>query len=273
MILRCPSCGREGNVPDRLGLSSHRMRCRRCGARFLMDPGRVSDDDDFSPPPIALGVPAPRVPQQPAMVDDDFLTALGGPAALVRQQPAMADEGFSAGSDPDIPEYSSSPYDSQPSAAALLGGEPDDSQVELPAFTDADDDTSGELEAAQPFEAESAEFLVAVPWYYKFIESWGRVHFYAVVAFTAASLLLLGFLLWRGLVVGEILSSATAALLLGVVGTIAFLLLSLSATAPDHRARRPRANMRLLIQQSDRAASKPMEVRPQSRTGLSHPVG
>ena len=115
--------------------------------------------------------------------------------------------------------------------------------------------------------------MLPAPWYFKVIESWGRVHLYVVMGFAASSLSVLGFLLMRALVVGQILSSSTAALLVGLVGTIAFLLLSLSATALIMLLIDLARNMRLLIQQHERAHAGPtIHVRNQSRTGLSQPV-
>src|SRR5262249_51201794 len=34
MYIRCPKCGRRGNLPDRLVPEAHSLRCRKCQANF-----------------------------------------------------------------------------------------------------------------------------------------------------------------------------------------------------------------------------------------------
>ena len=249
MILRCPSCGREGNVPDRLGGSTHSVRCRPCGARFSTAPARVMGEAHPQGPSVARGV-----------------------GSHASKRPVMVARGFSAGSDPDLAEYPQpSPEDSQHEMAAVLGGDPDDSQVELPAFVLADG-PSGEYATSPGLQTGSSEFLLAVPWYFRFIESWGRVHVFVAVGFAAASLSVLGFLLIRALVAGHTLNSSITALIVGCVGTIAFLLLSLSATVLIMLLIDLARNVRLLIQQTD-LHSGPIDSRNQTPTSLSQPVG
>ncbi len=159
-------------------------------------------------------------------------------------------------------------------SSAVLGGDPDDSQVELPAFTSASPtDPSGEIESAPAFESESSEIALAVPWYYKFIESWGRVHFYVVLGFAASSLAVLGYLLISALVAGRALSSSITALIIGCVGTVAFLLLSLSATVLIILVIDLGRSVRVLIQQTGRNPARTIDTNSQARTSLSQPVG
>jgi hypothetical protein len=251
MILRCPSCGRDGNLPDRLGLGSHFVRCRRCGTRF-------STVDVRAPgPPLRA---SDRAPERAA------------PSPHVRDLALAALDGFTSGSDDDIPALTPpTPFDSQYEMTAVLGGDPDDSQTELPAFVGTAD-ASGEIESARPFDTPSSEYLLPVPWYFKFIDSWGRLLFYAATGFAAASLAVLGFLLVRALVAGDIMSSSVTALIIGCVGTIAFLLISLSATALTVLLVDLSRSVRLLIQQSDRHAMGQRPPENQDRTRLSQPV-
>ncbi len=73
--------------------------------------------------------------------------------------------------------------------------------------------------------------MLPTPWYVKFIDSWGRYHACVALGFGAASLSVLVYLLVRPLTGGESLTSSTTTLVVSVVGIIAFLLLSLTATA------------------------------------------
>jgi hypothetical protein len=196
----------------------------------------------------------------------------------VRNRVPVSPEGFYAGIDEEIAALTpQSPYDSQYEMTAVLGGDPDDSQTELPAFTGETDlsdetDLSGEIEAARPFETASSEFLTPVPWYFNFIDSWGRLLFYLATGFATASLAVLGFLLVRALVAGQIMSSSVTALIIGCVGTIAFLLISLSATALTVLLVDLARNVRMLIQQADRNPVSPVAPENQDRTRLSQPV-
>jgi hypothetical protein len=157
-------------------------------------------------------------------------------------------------------------------SSAVLGGDPDDSQVELPAFTSAAD-SSAEVEAVTAFEPENSELATAVPRYYKVIESLGRVHFYVVLLFAASSLAVLVFLLVSALVAGQTLSSSITALIIGCVGMIAFLLLSLPATMLMILVIDLARSVRVLIQQTNRNPARVIETRSQSRTTFSHRLG
>jgi hypothetical protein len=251
MILRCPSCGRDGNLPDHVGPGSHFVRCRRCGTRF-------STVDVRAPGPPLRG--SDRLPERSA------------PSSHVRDLALAALDGFTSGSDDDIPALSApTPFDSQYEMTAVLGGDPDDSQTELPAFAGGSDE-SGESQAPRPFEAPTSEYLFPVPWYFNFIDSWGRLLFYAATGFAVASLAVLGFLLVRALVSGDFMSSSVIALIIGCVGTIAFLWISLSATALTVLLVDLSRTVRMLIQQSDRQAVGQTPAQNQDRTRFSQPV-
>jgi hypothetical protein len=129
------------------------------------------------------------------------------------------------------------------------------------------------MEAARSFEHESSEYFIPVPWYFNFIDSWGRLHFYFAMGFAALSLTVLGFLLARALVAGDIMSSSVTALIIGCVGTIAFILISLSATALTVLLVDLARNVRTLIQQADRTSVAQVVPKTQDRTRLSQPVG
>jgi hypothetical protein len=251
MIIRCPSCGRDGNAPDSRGRTSQKIRCNPCGARFVID---VS----------------PRI-EEPVFSDR---LANGAAGLHVRERPTIAMERVSLADDLDLMGFTmGSPSDSQFDMPGVLGGDPDDSQVELPAFASGEEEQSGEIEIAPPFEPQSAEFALAVPWYYKYIESWGRVHFYVAVGFAASSLAVLGFLLVSALVAGRIVSSSITALIVGCLATVALLLLSLSATVLSILVIDLARNMRLLIQQTDRSPAQAHNTKNQSRASLSQPAG
>jgi hypothetical protein len=250
MNIRCPRCGREGNAPESRGRSSQKVRCLPCGARFLIDV-------------------TPEI-QEPFFSDR---AAHGAAGPHVRERPGVTLETVSVADDLDPMGFTiRSPSDSQFDIPCVLGGDPDDSQVELPAFASGEE-PSGEVEAAPPFEPASSEFSLPVPWYYKYIESWGRVHFFVAVGFAASSLSVLGFLLVSALVRGHIVSSSITALIVGCVATIAFLLLSLSATVLIILVVDLARNMRLLIQQTDRNPVPTTDTKNQSRTSLSQPAG
>jgi hypothetical protein len=251
MILRCPSCGRDGNLPDHLGTGARFVRCRRCGSRF----------STAGKHPAGAAVRALRSSPE-----------IAAATSHLRDLALATLDGFSSGSDDEIPGFTTpSPYDSQYEMTAVLGGNPDDSQTELPAFVGAPDE-SGEFVVPPPTETPSTEYLLPAPWYFKFIDSWGRLLFYAATGFAAASLAVLGFLLVRALVAGVTMSSSVTALIIGCVGTIAFLLISLSATALTVLLVDVSRNVRTLIQQSDRQSGGQPPSNNPDRTRLSQPV-
>jgi hypothetical protein len=255
MIIRCPSCGREGNAPESRGRASQTVRCRPCGTRFVIDRTGGTETKD------------------PDLAD---LAVAGAIARLVHERARVtaADNG-----DDDDPLDDASfslrlQSDWQGVSSAVLGGDPDDSQVELPAFTsESPPDPSGEIESAPAFESESSEIALPIPWYYKFIESWGRVHFYVVLGFATSSLAVLGFLLISALVAGHALSPSITALIIGCVGTVAFLLLSLSATVLIILVIDLGRSVRVLIQQTGQNPARVIDSKKHARTSLSQPVG
>ena len=138
-------------------------------------------------------------------------------------------EGFFSGYDQDPAPDSAGPGDSHYEMSAVFEDD-DDSNFELPAF----DPGAASLDEANPsstFERASSEVLLPFPWYYNFIDSWSRFHFFVALGFGTSSLAMLGFFLVRSLVVGQIIDSSITTLIVGCVLTIAFVLLSVSATA------------------------------------------
>src|SRR5262249_31942489 len=69
----------------------------------------------------------------------------------------------------------------------------------------------------------------AVAWEGRVVAFWSRFQLPMTIGFAAIALGVLGFLILRSSIGGQSPAAATAALILGIVGTIAFVLLSLSA--------------------------------------------
>jgi hypothetical protein len=122
------------------------------------------------------------------------------------------------------------PDDSQYELSAVFDDDASDSQVDRSAFA-TENAHSDDAHAMANLEPAGADARHAVPWYYNYIDSWGRFHFIAALGFAAASLSVLGFLLVRALVAGEVMHTSITALIVGCLGTIAFLLLSMTAAA------------------------------------------
>jgi len=114
--------------------------------------------------------------------------------------------------------------------SSVFDDENGDSNVELPAFT-ANTASADLAHPSGTFEPASADVLPAIPWYDSFIDFWSRFHFFVALGFGTSSLAVLGFFLVRALVGGQVINASITALILGCVGTVAFLMLSVSATA------------------------------------------
>jgi hypothetical protein len=248
MLIQCPKCGHPGKVSDKLRPIAQTARCRKCGGKFTLLP-------------VAINGPSVR---DPMPYDPSF--------SLDEQNQVEAGRFFSgADDDMDFGSRALSAGDSHYEMSAVYDDGYDDSDGEIPAF--APGESAENVAVLFPtFEAEGAEIVAPRPWYFKFLESWGRFQLLTALGFTAASLSVLGFLLLRALAGGQILSASITALVLGCVGTIAFLLLSLSATALTVLLVDLVRNVRQLVQHAERSAAVPQEPPARKRQKLSHPV-
>ncbi len=207
MMLQCPKCGRTGHLPDHLGRTAHRLRCVRCAGRFMMLPVGARDRSASGTEPA----PAARV---------------------VAGLPRSLGNGFQSSDDDDgaaIDSLMGGPGDSHYELSAVFDDVPD-SQVEIPAFSVTDAAPAG-AGPSPTFEPDRPDDDLGVPWYYHYIVSWGRIHFFAALGFAACSLSILGYFLIRAVVAGHVIHTSITALIVGCVGTIAFLLLSISVAA------------------------------------------
>ena len=105
----------------------------------------------------------------------------------------------------------------------------DDSQVELPAFAPSEA-LPVQNGLASEFDSASSEVLLASEAYDRFINSWGRFHFYGALGVGVASIAALGFFLVRA-IAGQTINVSTTAVVIGCVAMVALLLLSLTASA------------------------------------------
>jgi hypothetical protein len=132
-------------------------------------------------------------------------------------------EGFFSGEDDDSLPDLIGPGDSHSEMSGGPASDPGDSNVELPAFDDA--------APSGTFEAASSEVVLPGPWYDQVIDSWNRWHFLLTLGFGISALGLLGYFLVEAVLGGKIVNTSVTALIVGCVGTVAFLLLSASVTA------------------------------------------
>jgi len=107
----------------------------------------------------------------------------------------------------------------------------EDSQVELPAFTPERSAARDDNWPIAGGERPSLEPSLSSPEYPSFIASCGRYYFAVAIAFGAFSLGVLGFFLVREVLGGQAISVSVTLLIVGCVGMVAFLLLSLTVTA------------------------------------------
>ncbi len=211
MLLQCPNCRRTGNVRDDLSLTAHKMRCRRCNARFSTAPGHLTKGSR-----TASAVLRSAASAQPAHA--------GGALASV------STERFFSGYDDDPSGIQLGPGDSHYEVSVGFDDMLVDSNFELPAFTQGAAVPDDGL-ASSAFEPSSSEIFLPSPWYYNFIDSWNRFHFFVVLGFGTSALAILGFFLVKSLVGGQSVDSSITTLIVGCVLTVATVLLSVSATA------------------------------------------
>jgi hypothetical protein len=216
MKIRCPNCDRMGYLPDHLVPAANTLRCRRCRANFVM-------------PARSLTGIEPRLKD----IDSWRGTTLEMPAAgRARENPALLlTEGFVAGYDePEAPVREPGPGDSQYELTFALNDAPDPSSDDWLAVQanalEPEAPSSDEIEAVVPPASDPSRFDRMS---YRRIESWIRPFFFILLGFVALSVVLIGFLVIRGLELGSTpaLALGTYALVIASLGLVSFLLFGL----------------------------------------------
>ncbi len=173
---------------------------------------------------------------------------LGESAAVTETFPINA---FMAGDDGEEGARHENRSVSHDNLTAMPGDEASDSHFELPAFPsdDLEPDHAQSGLTDQPavgFASVGAGASNGWP-----IGAWGRYHLYVALGFGGVSLGVIGYFLVRPLVGGAAVSSSTTALILGCIGTIAFLLLSVAATTLNYLLLDLGNNVRQLMRQAN----------------------
>jgi hypothetical protein len=205
MMIRCPNCERIGKLPIHLGSAPRAVRCRRCRTRFTAVPPPAKEGIALTPRLFEASPIAERIGSIARFTSETQAATIDEP-----------DDSSPQGVDPD---------DSQYELPVSVIVDIDDSQVELPAFTP---DDKWPVAGGDP---PSLELSPSSPWHYRFVDSWGRYHFAIAIGFGAFSLVILGFFLARTILGGQTISASVTLLIVGCVGMVAFLLLSVTVTA------------------------------------------
>jgi hypothetical protein len=196
-------------LPDHLGLAARVVRCRRCDARFTIVPAPAKEGLTLAPPLFEASAIAQSVGSLARFSSDT------GPANVA---------------EPDSSPQALDPDDSQYDLPVSTIVDIEDSQVELPAFTPEHSAQDENWPGAND-DAPSGELMFSSPWYFSFVDSWGRYHFAVAIGFGAFSLVLLGFFLAREILGGQTISASVTLLIVGCVVVVAFMLLSVTVTA------------------------------------------
>jgi hypothetical protein len=167
-----------------------------------------------------------------------------------------------------------SPDDSHYELSPIYGDDAngDDSQVELPAFSMDSEAPEGERHTAI-FDPARPDAARPAPWYYDYISSWGRYHVITALGFATISLFVLAGMLLSSLVGGPIIDISSIALIVGCVGTIAFLLLTLPLAALVALLADLGKSLRQLHFRSDGSLPSAAERTASSRRDLSRSIG
>src|SRR5262249_23036603 len=210
MLLQCPNCGRKGNLPDHLALSTHTVRCRRCDVTFLISPA----------------------PERVRAVHAGPSRKSASSAQTARRRSGLArldSEGLFSGDDDEPIPGSRDPGDSHYDMTGFYDGGIGDSDTEVPAFRS----TASSADDEQPsgtFEPASSEVFLTTPWHDRFIDGWSRLQFWVALGFGTFSLAVLTFLLVRAVAGGAVIDLSITGLIVGCLTAVALILLSVSAT-------------------------------------------
>jgi hypothetical protein len=163
-------------------------------------------------------------------------------------------DGFNAGFEEDdlswqVPGPGDSHYELKVTIEDIMDESGDDwsaMSTSAPALSE-----EGSAPAVDP---RASQVLLRDPWYYRGIDSWSRFHGFVALGFGTLSLVGLGFLLVRALTGRPILDSSFSALVVGLIGTIAFVFLSLTTTVLSLLLVDLARNLRRLKDQAERNA-------------------
>jgi hypothetical protein len=222
-----------GYLPDDLAREAQRLRCRRCSARFMTDSlSSKGADQRARAPRESSGTSRTQVAAVPFVADAFF-------AGFDESEPAIRPLG------PDDSQYelTFSFQDPQGGSGVDWPAEPADD----PEFEAA---RSGEFAAS----FSSGEVATSEPWYYRFIDSSGRLLFIGALILVIMSLPLLGFLLVHVLGGSAAVNPTTLALIVGSVAAMSFLFISLAITALNVLLVDLARNIRRLRDHADRKA-------------------
>ena len=264
MRILCPHCGRPGNLPDVLPSGAHAVRCRRCNSRFaavsFVPLERVPRTEE-SPvladrnPGIEAGFgrfSSPRLLDESGEFDASEI--LLGPGDSQCELPSFVDEFADEDSSAELPAVPSAESDSTRIQSANVRdrvpgrgngshrteNEAEPQQVDAMRYSGAllvsDREraiaTAQEMVRSRPArfsEGSDNQGLAAISWNSRFMDFWSRYQIVTTVGFAALASGALLCLLWRSATSGRGLTPSTSALVVGLLGIGAFVILSLTA--------------------------------------------
>lgn len=230
MYIRCPKCGRRGQLPDRWIPEAHTLRCRRCRAMFKTpELARMSADVGVGPGFDSVSKVA-REDQPSAFMTDGYFSGFDDPL-LSPREPGPGDSNYEltftlqdAEGDPD------SDWDSD--TAEFVGEAP--SSDEIPAPTPA------------------AAISGLDPWPQRFIEAWGLRLIVSAMILIGALVPTIAYLVWRTIRSGPNLDVPTPTLIAGFACALALLMIAVPLILLAASLTQLVRDLRRLSQQADR---------------------
>ena len=203
MLIRCPKCGRRGNLPDRWVPEAHTLRCRKCRAMFKTP--------DLAP----LGAERGAGPA---------FDPIAGRARVEPPASYIAEGFFSGFEEPLVAPRKAGPGDSNYELAFTLADpegdsgsdwdtEPDEIAPEAPS--------SDDITALRPLPSPVAE-----TWHRRLIESWSLGLIVAALVLAVVSIPTFAYLLWLTLGSAGSIDLPTPALVAAFACSIAMLTIS-----------------------------------------------
>jgi hypothetical protein len=174
MYIRCPKCGRRGQVPDRWVPEVHSLRCRKCQALFKTpELARIAAEVGVSPsfePMANLG----RAEEPGSFMADGYFGGFDDDAMEPPRTPGPGDSNYELTfAIREVDGESGSGWDT----------ETPDVEPEAPSSDEIPALTTGSAER----------------WHHRFIESFGLVLIVLALALIAIAVPTIGYLLWQTL--------------------------------------------------------------------------
>jgi len=230
MYIRCPKCGRRGQLPDRWVSEAQTLRCRRCRAMFKMpELARLATERETAPAFDSVGQLG-RDDEPSSFIAEGFFSGFDDTLVAARQ-PGPGDSNY---------ELTFTLRDDEGDSGSAWDAAPVDIVAEPPS--------SDEIPDLSPAAAKQGPD----PWPNRFVETWGPRLIVSALVLLAALVPTTAYLAWQAIRSGPDAHLSTPALIAGFACTAALLMIAVPLTLLAASLSQLARDIRSLSQQAER---------------------